>query len=115
MRFIPLENKEQLDELGEAKEAQVIFKHNTTCSISKGVFERLQKEDKLDGVETIHVLDLLSHRELSDAVAGRFGIPHQSPQVLLIRNGKCIYHEWGFDISAKQVESALREKAGGRQ
>ena len=111
MRFIPLENRKQLDELGAAKEARAIFKHNTTCSISKGVLERLLKEEKLDGLETIHVLDLLTHRELSDAVAGRFGVPHQSPQVLLISNGRCIYHEWGFDISGQEVAAVARKYA----
>lgn len=114
MRFIPLEKREQLEELGAAEEAQVIFKHNTTCSISKGVLERLQKEEKVDGVEAIHILDLLKHSDLSNAVAGRFGVPHQSPQLLLINKGRCIYHEWGFDITANKVAEAVNKKVSAQ-
>jgi len=112
MQFIPLENIEQLDRISKAKDAQLILKHNTTCSISKGVLDRLHAETaSIEGIEAVHVLDLLSHRDLSDTVAGRFGVPHQSPQILLIENGRCVYHEWGFDISAEAISQALEANA----
>lgn len=110
MQFTPLQNEEQLKQLSEAKGHQVILKHNTTCSISKGVLDRLQQESEtIPGVDTIHVLDLLAYRDLSNAIAGRFGVPHQSPQLLLIKNGRCTYHEWGFDISAAAAARAAKE------
>lgn len=108
MQFIPLDNEEQLSQISSAKNTQVILKHNTTCGISKGVLERLQEEQgTIGGIDTIHVLDLLAHRDLSDAIAGRFGVPHQSPQILLIKDGRCTYHEWGFDISAEAMKKAV--------
>lgn len=112
MQFTPLENEEQLKQLREAKGHQVILKHNTTCSISKGVLDRLQEEaGTIDRVETIHVLDLLAHRDLSNAIAGQFGIPHRSPQLLLIKDGRCVYHEWGSDISAEDLANAIRKRS----
>jgi bacillithiol system protein YtxJ len=112
MQFTHLETGEQLKQIAGANSPQVILKHNTTCSISKGVLDRLQKEGRLiDGLETIYVLDLLAHRDLSDTVAGRFGIPHRSPQLLLINDGRCVYHEWGFDISAAEIADAIRKQA----
>ena len=111
MQFTSLENQEQLKTISAAKGYHLILKHNTTCPISKGVLERLQAEPRqIPQVETIHVLDLLAHRDLSGAIASRFGVPHQSPQLLLIRNGRCTYHEWGFDISAGVVSSVINQQ-----
>jgi bacillithiol system protein YtxJ len=108
MQLIPLENEAQLNEIASAKNYKVILKHNTTCPISKGVVERLQEEKAtIEGVDGIYILDLLSNRELSNAIEGRFGVPHQSPQALLVKDGQCTYHEWGFDISADAIRSAV--------
>ncbi len=54
-----------------------------------------------------YYLDLLNHRNISDQIALDFGIPHQSPQVLLIKNGKCIYHQSHSGISADKILEAL--------
>ena len=64
MQFIPLENEEQLNRISAESDHQVILKHNATCSISKGVLDRLLAESEtIAGVETIYVLDLLAHRD----------------------------------------------------
>lgn len=109
MQFIPLENKEQLNKIKSAKGYTVIFKHNTTCSISKGVRDRLEQDAGiLHEVNSVYFLDLLKHRDLSNAITENFGVPHQSPQLLLIKDGRCTYNEWGYDISAKATAQALR-------
>ena len=108
MNFIPLENAGQLNEIKKSKEYSVIFKHNTTCPISKGVHSRLEAE-KIPNVEAVYLLDLLAHRDLSDAVAADFGIQHESPQLLLIKDGRCVYNEWGYDISADAAAAAAKE------
>ncbi len=111
MQFTPLDNQEQLQTISSAKGYHLILKHNTTCPISKGVLERLQAEEQpIPEVETIHVLELMEQRDLSGAVASRFGVPHQSPQLLLIKDGRCTYHEWGFDISAGQVTNVINQQ-----
>jgi bacillithiol system protein YtxJ len=108
MQFIPLDKADQLEEIKSAGDYQIILKHNTTCPISKGVLQRLQQEaDTIPQVSNIHVLDLHTYRDLSDAIAEDYGVPHQSPQLLLVKNGKCIYNEWGFDISAAATAEAV--------
>ncbi|HEX2534978.1 MAG TPA: bacillithiol system redox-active protein YtxJ [Chitinophagaceae bacterium] len=109
MEFTPLERKEQLQEIQSATGYSAVFKHNTTCPISKGVYRKLQQEEVIPGVDTVYYLDLHAHRDLSDEVASQYGIPHESPQILLIRNGQCTYHQWGYDISAEAVGEAARE------
>ena len=111
MQFLNLEREEQLEEISEAKKPQVILKHNTTCPISKGVLDRLQEEKgTIQGVGNIYLLDLLSNRELSNAIAERFGVAHQSPQVLLVKNGRCAYNEWGFDITSEAIRNAVENE-----
>jgi bacillithiol system protein YtxJ len=110
MDFHSLETSEQLSTITAAEGYSLILKHNTSCPISRGVLARLQSEGKKgDNLPAVHVLDLHAHRDLSDAIAGQYGVPHQSPQVLLIRNGKCVYHEWGYDISAEAVEERMED------
>ncbi len=108
MDFIPLEKEEQLSELKKAKGYNVIFKHNTTCPISKGVRSQFEQEaDTLPEVDAVYFLDLLANRNLSDAIAKEFDVEHASPQLLLIKDGKCTYNESLYDISAKETAEAI--------
>jgi bacillithiol system protein YtxJ len=108
MEFKPLESQSQLEKIAEAGGSSIIFKHNTTCPISKSVKQKLEdEEDELPHGTPVYILDLLSHRDISDDIAKRFGVPHQSPQLLLIRDGKAIYDEALYDISAREVAEAL--------
>lgn len=81
---------------------QVIFKHSTRCSISSVAFQRLQKAQQPDGID-FHYLDLLAHRPLSNKVAEVFKVHHESPQVLVIKDGKCIYDESHLGISMMDI------------
>jgi len=67
-----------------------IFKHSTRCSISRMVLDRLERS--LNVNEPAYFLDLLSYRELSNLIAERFSVEHESPQVLVIKNGICTLH-----------------------
>ena len=110
MKLIPLESEEQLNEIGTSKGHHVIFKHNTTCPISRGVHSRLESEgEDIPGVEKAYILDLMAHRNLSDAIASQYGVEHQSPQILLIKDGRCTYHQWGYDISAEDTADAVEK------
>lgn len=109
MQFIPLEQEEQLEEIKKATGYNVIFKHNTTCPISKGVRREFEEDaDLLPEVKSAYFLDLLAHRDLSDAIANQFGVEHQSPQLLLIKDGKCTYNEALYDISAQATADAMK-------
>lgn len=86
---------------------QLIFKHSTRCSISVMALSRLDRSETPEGVR-FHLLDLLSHRQLSNQIADMFGVVHESPQVLLIRNGECIYEESHNAISMEEIVEQSR-------
>ncbi len=110
MNWIPLQEEEQLQEilLNSNTKPQVIFKHSTRCSISSMAKNRLDKTDQPEGID-FYYLDLIKHRKLSNKIAEDFQVRHESPQVLVINNGKCIYNESHSGISMDEIEaSALK-------
>ena len=108
MKWIPLTNDLQLEELRirSNEVPQLIFKHSTRCSISSMVKNRLDKEPDTSEVECYY-LDLLQYRSVSNAIASIFEVEHQSPQLLLIKNGVCLYHESQHAIYFDEVLSNL--------
>ncbi|MFC4263918.1 bacillithiol system redox-active protein YtxJ [Ferruginibacter yonginensis] len=74
------------------EKAQVIFKHSTRCSISSMAKSRLERATTPDGID-FHYLDLIAHRDVSAAIADTFDVQHESPQILIIKNGTCIFDE----------------------
>lgn len=110
MQLLPLVSQTELDQLLAEPGYLALLKHNTTCPISKGVLQRLGDADTgVSVLKGIHVLDLLAHRNLSNDIADRFEVEHQSPQLLLLHRGKCIYTEWGYDISADAILEAIED------
>lgn len=94
MEWIPLENTEQLAALNQASHTrpQLIYKHSTRCGISSMAKNRLYKNELPGGID-FYYLDLIRYRDTSNKVAEMYGVRHESPQVLLIKNGECVYHE----------------------
>ncbi|MBW7674539.1 bacillithiol system redox-active protein YtxJ [Chryseobacterium chendengshani] len=82
-----------------------IFKHSTSCFISKTVLRNFEKEiDEADEkVATFYFLDLLAHRNLSNKIAEDFGIRHESPQLIVIQNGNEVNNASHQDISLSQI------------
>ncbi|MEM7485618.1 MAG: bacillithiol system redox-active protein YtxJ [Bacteroidota bacterium] len=88
--WIPLVSVEQLDDI-EAKskeKPQLIFKHSTTCGISRMVLNMFTDSYALEDKADLYFLDLHAHRDVSNEVAAKFQVMHQSPQLLLIKNGE---------------------------
>ncbi len=94
MNWILLTSETQLEQLIAAStiKPQVIFKHSTRCSISSMAKNRLERNTQAAGID-FYFLDLLAHRPLSMRVADVFNVPHESPQILLIKKGNCVYDE----------------------
>lgn len=94
MNWIPLDEEEQIEKIIERSQntPQVIFKHSTRCSVSSMAKNRLDKNDNPEGID-FYYLDLIKHRNLSNKIAEDFKVQHQSPQILIIRDGKCTYTE----------------------
>jgi bacillithiol system protein YtxJ len=89
----PLTDMGQLNEIIQESvdKPVLIFKHSTRCGVSRMTLKQFENEYDLDDIVTPYYLDLLEYRSLSNEITQRFGVEHQSPQLLLIRNGKAVY------------------------
>jgi len=109
MDWKQLNNEHQIEEIKQISSEKpiLIFKHSTRCSISAMALNRLEREWKSDSAEKItpYYLDLISYRNISNKIAGDFSVEHQSPQILLIQNGKCVFTESHYGISLGEVLS----------
>ena len=72
----------------------VIFKHSTRCMISKTVLRNFERQIESESVDLpkFYYLDLLNYRDISNEIAQKFSVVHQSPQIVVIENGQVIHH-----------------------
>ena len=105
-------SKLELANTSSYKQDVLIFKHSTTCSISH--MAKMRLEDGWDSEFKIipFFLDLKSFRQISDDISEKFSVNHESPQVLLIRKGSCIYDASHFDITINELNETLAYHAG---
>ncbi len=108
IKWISLVDLGQLNEIISlsSEKPVLIFKHSTRCSVSRMVLKQFESEFDMEDQVTPYFLDLLEHRDVSNAIAEQFKVVHQSPQLLLIKNGMSVY-----DVSHSSIEVAeLRMK-----
>ncbi|CAA7390957.1 bacillithiol system redox-active protein YtxJ [Chryseobacterium fistulae] len=82
----------------------VLFKHSTSCFISKMVLKNFERD--FEGIEAdadMYFLDLKAHRSISNKIAEEFEIRHESPQLIVLENGKVINNASHEDISINQI------------
>ena len=105
MDWIALTEKEQLTDIKELSKnkPQLIFKHSTRCSISGIAKNRLEKSTLPQDID-FYFLDLIKNREISNKIAEEFSVFHESPQVLLIKNGECVYDESHSGITMDEIK-----------
>ncbi len=106
MAWISLTDLSQLKhiQLESFSKTQCIFKHSTRCSISSMAYERLnQNIELLSNRADFYYLDLLKHRDISNAVQELFSVAHESPQILVIHQGECIFEESHLGIQPKEI------------
>lgn len=102
----------QLQEIIDNKsgEKHILFKHSTRCSISSMAFRRFESEWNEEYNSTkIWYLDLLAHRDISNAIAEKTGVFHQSPQAIALRNGEVMYTETHGQISSKAAVKSFEK------
>lgn len=105
MSWTQLTDENQLEQIRTAssQKPQLIFKHSTRCSISSMAKNRLDRSKMPEGVD-FYYLDLLKYRNISNKIESLFQVPHESPQVILIKNGECMYDESHSGISMEEIE-----------
>ncbi len=100
----------QLDEIDNLsmEKTVVIFKHSTTCGISAGAKSRLEMDwTSLEGDVAFYYLDLLSYRPISNEIASRYSVRHESPQIIVINNGAATHDSSHHRISVGDLNKAL--------
>lgn len=89
----------------------LIFKHSTSCSISSIAKRRIEEDWTNEGNHKIYYLDLLRYRPISNAIAERFEVHHESPQILIISDGECVFEASHLDITAQEIMEELKSIA----
>lgn len=105
-----LEHPEQLEEIKEMSKSKpvAIFKHSIRCGVSSMVKSQLEREWNLSPEEvTFYYLDLITYRPISNQIEKDFGVVHQSPQLILLKNGEVVYHDSHYSISVDQVKTLV--------
>lgn len=104
--FQKIQDHEALQELLKQSQDKpvIIFKHSTACPISTGAYEEMAG---LGG--EVALVEVQSARDLSREIATSTGIKHESPQVIILRHGKPVWHSSHWNITKEKVEKALLE------
>jgi len=106
--FFKIDNKETLDKLITDSRTKpiVIFKHSNACGISASAYREMEK---LEG--QVNLLEVQSARDVSRELADLTGIRHETPQVIVFKDGKAVWNASHFDVKAGAVRQALESNA----
>jgi bacillithiol system protein YtxJ len=107
--WIHLESLGQLEEITKKSNhrAQVIYKHSTTCGISSMTLRMFNDTYELDTECDLYFLTIQSHREISNTVEAQFEVRHESPQLIIIKNGKVTFDTSHGAISEVNLKDFL--------
>jgi bacillithiol system protein YtxJ len=102
--FFKIDNRETLDKLITDSKTKpvVIFKHSNACGISASAYREMEK---LDG--QVNLLEVQSAREVSRQLADLTGIRHETPQVIVFKDGKAVWNASHYNVNASAVLKAL--------
>ncbi|QQL48998.1 bacillithiol system redox-active protein YtxJ [Mucilaginibacter ginkgonis] len=104
MKWIALETEQQLADIQQHPGYSIIFKHSTRCSISMMARRKFEMDwDRINEEIPLYFLDLLKFRNISAEIAERFHVHHESPQLLLIKEGECILDQSHGGISVDET------------
>ncbi|MBE7175845.1 MAG: bacillithiol system redox-active protein YtxJ [Mucilaginibacter polytrichastri] len=104
MNWNSLQDEHQIDDIRQQPGYSLIFKHSTRCSVSMMAKRKLEHEaDDLPEEITPYFLDLIRYRNVSNKIADDFHVHHESPQLLLIKDGECILDQSHGQISVDEV------------
>ena len=108
MEWKNITDQNQISDIKAAEGYSLIFKHSTRCSVSKMAKKRFELDwDAIPEGTNLYFLDLISHRAVSAQIAELFQVHHESPQILLIKDGSCVLDASHSDISAEEVAEVI--------
>ena len=105
--WIHLNSLQQLQDIYNtpSDKLKVFFKHSTRCSISSMALRYFQADWNLNNeCAELYFLDLIAHRDVSNEIAELTGVPHQSPQAIVLKDKQVKYHESHSHIDAVEIQ-----------
>jgi bacillithiol system protein YtxJ len=102
-----LTSEHDLDDLLHAPDDVVLLKHGAHCPISAGARDSLGEFTRSYPDVPVYGVEVTGHRALSDLVADRLGVPHQSPQLFVLRGGRPVWHAEHFAITPEAIAAQL--------
>ncbi len=109
MQWNNLSSPVEVDQIKASVGYSVIFKHSTRCSISLMAKRSFEADwDILPSTVQLYFLDLISHRDVSAYITDVFQVHHESPQMLLIKDGNCILDASHGDISVDEILEVIK-------
>ncbi len=103
MDWIPLTTEQEIENIKSSSELAVIYKHSTRCMVSLMALKKLKSESTGDYDVPFYMVDVIRDRPISRAIADTFQVEHESPQLLLIKGGECIYDASHESVSLKPM------------
>jgi bacillithiol system protein YtxJ len=98
----------QVNDIKEQEGYSLIFKHSTRCSVSMMAKRRFEMDwEAIPEDTSLYFLDLIAYRPISAQIAETFKVQHESPQILLIKDGDCVLDASHSDISAEEVAEVI--------
>lgn len=108
MNWITLSSLDQLDLISDNQQVSLIFKHSIRCPVSSMAKRTIEfAHHSIPSDIPIYYLDLINHREVSNAIAEKWQIRHESPQLLLVEGDRCLYHASHGDIDMDELLTKL--------
>lgn len=109
-----LTESRQLEEIEQESQdlPVVIFKHSTRCGISRMVLNNFERGYDLpkDKHVKLYFLDLIANRDISNEVASRFGVRHESPQMIILKNKEVVHHASHHSVDLEDVKAQIKEE-----
>lgn len=81
----------------------IIFKYSTRCGINRITLRQFEKDLPSEPDFAFYFMDLVKYRSLSNEIADKFGVRHESPQLIVLKDGKVLHHSSHQDINAKEL------------
>ena len=108
VNWIQLNDISQLEVINSNQNLVVIFKHSTRCGISRFALNRFEKEMNIENENIqFYFLDILANRNISNEISTIYGIRHESPQLILFKNGKVLYYASHGNISISEINDLI--------
>lgn len=106
--FFRIDDRAALDNLltDSTKKPVIVFKHSTACSISSRAYREMEKLD-----DQVNILEVQSAREISRELANLTGVRHETPQVIILRDGKAVWNASHFDVRADDIIKAVESNS----